>query len=95
MNSTEISTLTANEKAFLKLCRNYDTAEQQHSDNYSTGGIDEAAELFAAVHASPKARRQAAGGLIASLTEKGMGYLDDQSDQFCLSDKGIDAAFAA
>lgn len=93
-NSAQLVSLTENEKAFLRLCRNYDTAEEQRGDNYSNGGIDEAMELFAAVHSTRKAQRQAAGGLIASLTEKGMGSFDTEYDQFCLSEKGIVHAYA-
>ena len=84
--------LTANEKAFLKICRNYNTADQQRGDNYSNGGINEAMTLFVE-HADKKTKRQAAGGLIASLSQKGLGSIDTESDQFNLTEAGIVAAF--
>ena len=87
--TTALVSLTAKEKAFLKICRNYGTADQQRGDNYSNGGIDEAMALFSAEHTDKSARRKAAGGLMSSLTSKGMGSLDVEYDQFCLSEKGI------
>ncbi len=79
--------LTANEAAFLKLCLNYDTIEQQMSDNYSNGGIDEACHLFAG-------NRKAAGGLLSSLNTKKLGWLDTEYDQFGLTELGVHVAFA-
>jgi hypothetical protein len=65
--------ITPSEKAFLKVCLNYKTPEQQRADNYSNGGIEEAAEFF-------NGNRKAAGGLITSLTQKGLGFLDTEFD---------------
>lgn len=89
-NQTDAVSLTDKEKAFLKLCLNYDNIESQLSDNYSNGGIDEAMGLFEGSSAS---RRKAAGGLLTSLHKKGMGKLWTDEDQFCLSERGIRAAF--
>lgn len=88
---TNSVSLTDKEKAFLKLCLNYDNVEDQLDDNYSCGGIDEAMNLF---EGATQYRRQAAGGLLASLTKKGMGQLID-NDQFALSRRAVYAAFAA
>jgi hypothetical protein len=89
---TDAASLTQNEKTFLKLCLNYDTIEQQLGDNYSNGGIDEAMSLF---DGAKQYKRQAAGGLLSSLQQKGMGELDTECDMFCLSERGIHAAFSA
>ncbi len=90
-SQTEAVSLTEKEKAFLKLCLNYSDIEEQLDDNYSNGGIDEAMELF---EGTTQYKRQAAGGLLSSLTKKGMGELWDY-DQFALSERGVYAAFAA
>jgi len=89
--NTESICLTEKEKAFLQLCLNYNTIEDQLDDNYSCGGIDEAMSLF---EGSTQSKRQAAGGLLTSLNKKGMGQLWD-NDQFALSRKGVFAAFSA
>jgi hypothetical protein len=89
INSSTVS-LTENELTFLKMCLNYSDIENQLSDNYSNGGIDEAMELF---EGTKQYRRQAAGGLISSLQKKGMGYLDCEYDQFALTEAGVYAAF--
>ena len=91
-SQTEAVTLTEKEKAFLKLCLNYSRIESQLGDNYSNGGIAEAMHLF---EGTKQYKRQAAGGLLASLTKKGMGELDTNFDQFDLSERGVYAAFAA
>ena len=100
MSAAALVSLTPKEAAFLVLCLNYDTAEQQLGDNYSNGGIEEAADLFCEDHPgfSPlvrNTRRKAAGGLLASLTTKGLGHLDTEYDQFNLTEAGVHAAFAA
>jgi len=89
---TDAAFLTEKEKAFLKICLNYDNLETQISDNFSNGGIDEAMDLFEGSSAS---RRKAAGGLLTSLQKKGMGELWTDNDQFQLSHRGIRAAFEA
>lgn len=86
--------LTEKEIQFLLLCLNYETIEEQLADNYSNAGIDDAMDLFAE-HDAKKTRRQAAGGLITSLTNKGLGSLDIECDVFCLYELGVQAAFAA
>ena len=55
---------------------------------FGAAGIDEAEKIF-------QGNRKAAGGLVTSLQNKGMGQLDEEYDQFILSDAGIDAAFSA
>jgi len=85
--------LTEKEIQFLHLCLNYDTIEEQLGDNYSNAGIDEAMDLFPE-HDAKKTRRQAAGGLLTSLTNKGLGSHDDECDMFCLSEFGVQIAFA-
>ena len=99
MNNTTTSTaltdaafLTEKEKAFLKICLNYSDLETQLEDNFSNGGIDEAMDLF---EGTKQYKRQAAGGLLTSLTKKGMGEFWADNDQFALSDRGVYAAFAA
>jgi len=79
--------LTENEVAALEICLNYDDRESQLSDNYSNGGATEFAdELF-------NGNKQAAGGLIASLTLKGMGGIDEDDDIFWLSEDAIHVIF--
>jgi len=90
--------LTANERAFLQLCLNYDSIESQLSDNYSNGGLSEAIKLMGG-------NKHAGAGLLSSLTKKGLGYPDDGSDwavdpteyhhTFWLSKLGVYAAFAS
>lgn len=101
MSAAALVSLTPKEAAFLVLCLNYDDAETQLGDNYSNGGIAEACSLFLAEYPDTKSnkqaglRRQAAGGLLASLTTKGLGHLDTEYDQFNLTKAGVHAAFAA
>lgn len=93
METPTINThLTEKEAAFLVLCLNYRDLESQLSDNYSNGGIDEAMGLF---EGTRQHCRQAAGGLLSSLQQKGMGNYDPEYDQFALSERGVRAAFAA
>lgn len=90
--------LTANERAFLDLCLNYDNIEGQLSDNYSNGGLQEAVKLMGG-------NKHAGAGLLSSLTKKGLGYPDDGSDwavdpddyhhTFWLSELGVRVAFAS
>jgi len=94
MENNNIPYLTETEAKFLSLCLNYDDIASQLSDNYSNGGIDEAMGLFPQ-HPTKALRRQAAGGLLASLTNKGMGDFDSEFDQFSLTELGVRAAFAA
>jgi len=90
--------LTANERAFLALCLNYDNIDSQLSDNYSNGGLLEATQLMSG-------NKHAGAGLLSSLTKKGLGYPDDGTDwavnpseyhhTFWLSELGVRVAFAA
>lgn len=78
--------LTSNEIAALKTCLNYNTRDEQLDDNYSCGGIIEfAAEL--------KWTKAQAKGLASSLTQKGMGYMDEEDDIFWLTEDGVNAIF--
>jgi hypothetical protein len=82
-------TLTANELAALKVCLNYDTRAEQHSDNYSNGGH---AEFKDALNWNDKQ----VAALIGSLEAKGLGYGDDNEGNghiFWLSDLGVDTIF--
>ncbi len=79
--------LTKNEVEALKICLNYETREAQLEDNYSNGGAQEfAVELF-------DGNMKAAGGLITSLQEKGMGVMDEEDDIFWLSEEGVNTIF--
>ena len=90
--------LTENEKEALRICLNYDSRESQLDDNYSNGGPYEfALQLF-------DGNMKAAGGLISSLQKKGLGWLDDRTDEgfgrrpasehiFWLSSDGVNAIF--
>jgi len=90
------NSLTENEKTFLQLCLNYDNIESQLSDNYSNGGMLEAASLF-------NNNKHAGAGLLSSLTQKNLGWSDDgsnwgmQRDEyshvFWLSELGVKVAF--
>lgn len=88
------NSLTTKEAKFLVSCLNYTTVEGQLADNYSNAGIKEAMALFPE-HADKATKRKAAGGLLTSLTSKGMGTLDTEYDQFQLTEVGIRAAIAA
>lgn len=84
-----MTTLTANEITALKLCLNYDTRSEQHSDNYSNGGQK---EFKAALGWNDKQ----VSALIGSLENKDMGYGDDNEGNghiFWLSDLGVDTIF--
>lgn len=64
------------------------------------GGISEACDLFREDYPGNSnpvcmVRRKAAGGLLASLTTKGLGHLDTEYDQFNLTEAGVHAAVAA
>ncbi len=80
-------TLTENEIKALKMCVNYNTRDEQFSDNFSNAGTHEFSRLF-------NGNMKAAGGLISSLVKKDLGYMDDEGyDIFWLSDTGIDTVF--
>ena len=86
-NNMPKTTLTQHEIIALKATLNYDSRETQHDDNYSCAGVE---EFMAALNWNA----QQVGGLIASLTEKGMGNMDDEgADLFWLTDVGIDTIF--
>lgn len=84
--------LTQNEALALYACLNYDDREAQLSDNYSNGGTAEFMALLGW-------NAQQVGGLITSLTEKGMGCADDAGvngeavDVFWLTVDGVNAIF--
>lgn len=78
--------LTKNEALALAACLNYDTKENQLSDNYSNGGPEEFAALLGW-------NGQQVGGLITSLTEKGLGFEDTEMGVFEMTEKGVEAIF--
>ena len=84
-----MTTLTANEYAALEVCLNYDTREDQLSDNYSNGGHAEFKEVL-------KWNNKQVSALIGSLEKKGMGYGDDNDGNghiFWLSEKAVNLVF--
>lgn len=85
-----MTTFTSNEIAFLKMVINYDDRETQKCDNYSNAGHEEAATLF-------NGDMKAAGGLLSSLTKKGIGWCEkeDDYDLFWLNEDAIDTVYDA
>jgi hypothetical protein len=82
-------TLTQNEAAFIAMTLNYDKLECQLSDNYSNAGAKEAARFLF------NGSKKAAGGLISSLIQKGIGYVDeDYGDTLWLTELGVYVAFS-
>jgi len=90
--------LTDNEIAALKICLNYDDREAQLEDNFSNGGPREFADQIF------DGNLRAAGGLITSLQQKGLGDLDDRTGEgwghqpvdmhiFWLSELGVNTIF--
>ena len=90
--------LTDNEIKAMKACLNYRNREDQMYDNFSdTGPVDIAKELGWDMHQ--------VGGLLASLENKGMAWVDDRSDDshmkgcgtdmhiVWLTEKGVNAIF--
>ena len=92
--------LTKKQVDFMKLTLNYDERKVQHSDNYSNAGIEEGMEAFGW-------SAYQMGGLISSLKEKGMGYLErikidrrelekgekPEFTKFWLTELGVNAIF--
>jgi len=84
--------LTDNEIKALEVCLNYDDRASQLDDNYSNGGT---AEFMAALGWN----EQQVGGLMTSLTEKGLGYADEEGvngqtiDTYWLTAEGVNAIF--
>jgi len=68
-------TVTANEIVALKECLNYDDRSAQLADNYSNGGVD---EFMKALGWNAKQ----VGGLISSLTEKGLVYHETAEERW-------------
>lgn len=80
-------TLTPAEIIALKTCINYDNRECQLSDNFSNGGPDE-------FKAALGWNGQQVGGLIASLTTKEMGVMDEEDAEiFWLTKFGVHTIF--
>lgn len=78
--------LTDNEKSFIKMVINYETAEEQRGDNYSNAGMAEAVSLMGSKHAG--------AGLLGSLTAKGVGVMDKEDyDIFWLNEDKLDDIF--
>jgi hypothetical protein len=84
--NTTTTQLTQNEVTALRICLNYDRRDEQLSDNYSNGGTE---EFMAALNWNA----QQVGGLMTSLTEKGLGYHDEEEDVFWLTEAGVNAIF--
>ena len=73
--------LTEAEFQALKACLNYDDRESQLEDNFSNGGPTEFAQVLGwDLHQ--------VGGLITSMKNKGLGDLDDRSDEMLRDDNG-------
>jgi hypothetical protein len=87
-----MTTLTENEAIALHACLNYDNREGQLGDNYSNGGT---AEFMDALGWNA----QQVGGLMTSLTEKGLGFDDNDGvngqpvDIYWLTEAGVHAIF--
>lgn len=87
------TTLTQNEIVALKECLNYDSREAQLSDNFSNGSPSSFMRALGW-------NAQQVGGLMSSLMDKGMGYVESddpgrpkKDDIFWLTDKGVNAVF--
>ena len=85
--------LTNNEMTAVKACLNADTREGQFNDNYSNGSASKFKKVL-------KWNDHQVAGLISSLEQKGIGYMDneDAADRnanaiFWLSDDGVNAYF--
>ena len=81
-------TLTENEMKAVKVCLNYNNRDAQLNDNYSNGGVEEfKLELGW--------NDQQIGGLISSMAEKGIGYMDNKYANaiFWLTEDGVNAYF--
>ena len=89
-------TFTVNEIAAMKMCLNYDDRESQHGDNHSDCGPEDIAKSFGW-------NMHQAGGLIASLSNKEVAWLDDREGEpwhndptmhvLYLTEKGVNAIF--
>lgn len=78
--------LTTNEITALKACLNYETRKSQLADNMSVGGVSEFKEVLGW-------NEKQVGGLITSLEQKGMGFMDEEDDIFWLTEDGVNAIF--
>lgn len=79
--------LTENEAQALALTLNYESRESQHSDNFSNAGVEELCKHFGW-------NAHQVGGLISSLSQKGLAYHDHEDvDLLWLSPQGVDAIF--
>ena len=81
-----MTTLTNNEIKALEACLNYDNRESQLSDNFSNGDVDELAYAL-------DMNEQQVGGVMTSLTKKGLGSYDADDDIFWLTEDGVNAIF--
>lgn len=89
VNMDLVVDVTENEAAALILCLNYNSIEDQLSDNYSNGGTEEFCKALGWT-------KHQVAGLIGSLEKKGLGELDSNDgngDIFWLSEKGVHTAF--
>ena len=90
--------LTKNEIAAMKMCIVYGTRKEQHSDNHSEVNPAE-------IGINLGWNRQQVGGLLSSLAQKGMVFVDDRTGEgdasLCnpdfhivyLTKSGVDAIF--
>lgn len=78
--------VTNNEKKAMISCLNYNNRENQLSDNYSNCGVAEFRLLLGW-------NSQQVGGLITSLKEKGLAFMDGENDILWLTEKGVNFLF--
>ena len=91
-----MTNFTQNEIAALKMCLNYDDRESQHGDNHSDATPVTIAEALGW-------NMNQAGGLISSLSSKGVIWVDDREGEpwhmdvsmhvVYLTERGVDAIF--
>lgn len=91
-----MTNFTQNEIAALKMCMNYDDRESQHGDNHSDATPVTIAEALGW-------NMNQAGGLISSLSSKGVIWVDDREGEpwhkdvsmhvVYLTEIGVDAIF--
>jgi len=91
-----MTNFTQNEITALKMCMNYDDRESQHEDNHSDATPVTIAEALGW-------NMNQAGGLISSLSSKGVIWVDDREGEpwhkdvsmhvVYLTERGVDAIF--
>jgi len=88
----EKTNLTKNEIRIMKCCLNYQDRENQISDNYSNGDMQEFRAEF-----KGELSDKGIGGVISSLQKKNMAYMDNSDASFrgilWLTEDGVNALF--